>query len=447
MRQRDERGYGSGSPGAAPVQRQAAALGPGKRSLVEQVYGQDSAAPVQRRSSPGVAERDGGEPAPQIHAAAARGVAAPGGPLPHLDLIQRAFGARHDLSGVQAHVGGPAAAACDDMGANAYATGHHVAFRGAADLHTAAHEATHVVQQRGGVQLLGGVGAAGDPYEQQADQVADLVVRGESAAHVLDAGGGGAGAGAGAGAGIVQRDDRDDRRQERTDERRDRRTDREGDRDRRERRPEGGRERARSMLGDLESDWAGRAILERYLFGEGDWDISEERWSAYMMRSERLRLQLLPHIREIATQRTALPESIDSTPFPFAQTFAAEVENGEGIVGYQYLHGTNADVGGFLLHGTSTVTRGVGGSSNTDGTSTPGETIVEIHANYRWNDMIDPNPQYSTDRVKSVIAEIITLGQAQAYRISINWTATARVHLDSAGNITRIEGWPGEAFH
>lgn len=199
------------------------------------------------------------------------------------------------------------------------------------------------------------------------------------------------------------------------------------------------------MLGDLESDWAGRAILERYLFGEGDWDISDPQWSAYMMRSERLRLQLLPHLREIATQRIALPEAIDRTPFPFAQTFPAEVENGEGIVGYQYLHGTNADVGGFLLHGTSTVTRSVGGSSNADGTSTPGETIVEIQANYRWNDMIDPNPQYSTDRVKSVIAEIISLGQAQAYRISINWTATARVHVNSAGNIARIEGWPGEA--
>jgi hypothetical protein len=39
-----------------------------------------------------------------------------------------------------------------------YATGNHVAFKGAPNLHTAAHEAAHVVQQRGGVQLKGGVG-------------------------------------------------------------------------------------------------------------------------------------------------------------------------------------------------------------------------------------------------------------------------------------------------
>jgi hypothetical protein len=42
------------------------------------------------------------------------------------------------------------------------------------------------VQQRGGVQLKGGVGQTGDAYEQHADQVADAVVRGESAEAVLD---------------------------------------------------------------------------------------------------------------------------------------------------------------------------------------------------------------------------------------------------------------------
>ena len=67
------------------------------------------------------------------------------------------------------------------MGAQAFATGNHVAFAGTPDLHTAAHEAAHVVQQRGGVHLKGGVGEAGDTYEQHADAVADKVVRGESA--------------------------------------------------------------------------------------------------------------------------------------------------------------------------------------------------------------------------------------------------------------------------
>ena len=41
-----------------------------------------------------------------------------------------------------------------------------------------AHELTHVVQQRSGVQLEDGIDRPGDPYERQADRVADAVVRG-----------------------------------------------------------------------------------------------------------------------------------------------------------------------------------------------------------------------------------------------------------------------------
>ena len=73
------------------------------------------------------------------------------------------------------YVGGPAAKATQDMGALAYATGNHVAFGGSPSLHTAAHEAAHVVQQRSGVQLKGGVGEVGDSYERNADAVADDV--------------------------------------------------------------------------------------------------------------------------------------------------------------------------------------------------------------------------------------------------------------------------------
>ena len=53
-------------------------------------------------------------------------------------------------------------------------------------MHTAAHEAAHVVQQRGGVQLKGGIdGGASAPYERHADAVADAVVAGRSAEGLL----------------------------------------------------------------------------------------------------------------------------------------------------------------------------------------------------------------------------------------------------------------------
>jgi len=158
-----------------------------------------SASPIQRRSldqallqfRAAVAEREAvghgmnGEQHTQTHRVAQDGIRGAGSSLPHLERIQQAFG-RHDISKVKAHVGGRAAAAATAIGAEAYATDNSVAFRTVPDLHTAAHEAAHVIQQKGGVQLRGGVGAAGDRYEQHADAVADAVVAGKSAESLLD---------------------------------------------------------------------------------------------------------------------------------------------------------------------------------------------------------------------------------------------------------------------
>ena len=136
---------------------------------------------VQRRASAA------GEAEPSaVQAAAARGIATTASPLPRGETIQRLFG-RHDISAVQAHTGPDAAASARAMGAEAYATGNHVVLGAGADLHTVAHEAAHVVQQAGGVQLEGGVGQVGDAYERHADAVADLVVQGKSAESLLDA--------------------------------------------------------------------------------------------------------------------------------------------------------------------------------------------------------------------------------------------------------------------
>ncbi len=120
-----------------------------------------------------------------VHEHAVTGVSGAGSELPHFPAVQASFG-HHDVSGIKAHVGGEAAQACEAMGASAYASGSNAAFANAPDLHTAAHEAAHVVQQRAGVQLTDGVGQAGDHYERHADAVADCVVRGESAESLLD---------------------------------------------------------------------------------------------------------------------------------------------------------------------------------------------------------------------------------------------------------------------
>jgi uncharacterized membrane protein len=143
----------------------------------------NSLSPVQKKSD-GAQEQN-------VHDWAALGTQSAGAALPHLDKIQAAFG-NHDVTGVKAQVGGPAKDACAGMGAEAYVSGNTVAFASSPTLHTAAHEAAHIVQQRAGVSLKGGVGKAGDPYEQHADAVADLVVQGKSAEGLLGtmAGGG-----------------------------------------------------------------------------------------------------------------------------------------------------------------------------------------------------------------------------------------------------------------
>lgn len=172
---------------------------PGKQTLTQSL-GHPGASPAVQRVATA--------PAPPTESAetrrtAAAGVAGPGGPLPHHERIQQLFGPAHDVSGISAHVGGQAAEAAEQIGARAYATGAHVAFARPPDLHTAAHEAAHVVQQRAGVQLKGGVGETGDAYEQHADAVADRVVQGESAGDLLGAGPTGPGSGTAAAA--VQR--------------------------------------------------------------------------------------------------------------------------------------------------------------------------------------------------------------------------------------------------
>jgi hypothetical protein len=171
---RDRRAPTSGAPGTGRASTDAT-LGPGRRTLTMDLP------PVQMRVT-----RDASAPTTDdVHAAAQHGTSGAGGPLPFHDRIQRAFG-RHDISGVQAHTGAAAAEGTRGMGAEAYATGNAVAFGKAPDLHTAAHEAAHVVQQRAGVSLAGGVGAAGDSHEQHADAVADRVVAGGSAEALLD---------------------------------------------------------------------------------------------------------------------------------------------------------------------------------------------------------------------------------------------------------------------
>jgi hypothetical protein len=170
--------------GSQPVQRIAAEAVPGAapdvrpRGAIDSLFGRAGEL-VQRQAAPGGANDA------NVHEAATAGLQGAPQRLPHADRIQQSFGA-HDINHIEAHVGGPAAPAAARMGATAYATGNAVAFHSAPDLHTAAHEAAHVVQQQRALPLSGGVGQVGDHHERHADAVAEAVVAGRSAAPLLD---------------------------------------------------------------------------------------------------------------------------------------------------------------------------------------------------------------------------------------------------------------------
>ncbi len=104
-----------------------------------------------------------------------------GAPLPHLERIQASFGPEHDLSTVRSFAGPAAADAGRRLGARAFAVSERVAFASAPTAALAAHEATHVVQQRHGLVRRT------DPLalERQADAVAARVSAGASAADLL----------------------------------------------------------------------------------------------------------------------------------------------------------------------------------------------------------------------------------------------------------------------
>jgi hypothetical protein len=126
---------------------------------------------------------------------AAEGTAHGGETYPHLERIQQSFGS-HNISDIRAHIGGTAAAATTALGAEAFAHGNAVAFRSQPSVWLAAHEAAHVVQQRRGVRVAGGIdGGATDPHEQHANAVADAVVGGRSAEALLSQANGSASAG------------------------------------------------------------------------------------------------------------------------------------------------------------------------------------------------------------------------------------------------------------
>lgn len=95
-------------------------------------------------------------------------------------------------------------------------------------------------------------------------------------------------------------------------------------------------------------------------------------------------------------------------------TTSIEIDNSEDIIGYQYLYGTNSDVGGFQIKGTI---------SKND----VGDITYQIE--YTWNDKIDPNFMYDSDSKKAEFAKSIPFASPTDYNISITWRNKTKTRL------------------
>lgn len=155
-----------------------------------------------------------------------------------------------------------------------------------------------------------------------------------------------------------------------------------------------------------------------WLYGNGK-DLNydnDKSWNEYMMANGILTNSISDLVKEYAA------EVKPGETKEFDITTSMEIENGEQMIGYQYLHGTNADEGGFKI--TGTITKDTQGNAN-------------ISFTYQWNDRIDPNFIYDTDSKKAEFAKGIPFANPTDYAISISWSDEST--LDKDGNFT--SGW------
>ena len=169
----------------------------------------------------------------------------------------------------------------------------------------------------------------------------------------------------------------------------------------------------------LKSDWAGRKILWHYLFGKGEDFIKEydDSWTNYMNDNA----MLTEKIEDIIYGEASSLESGQTKTISI--TTSMVIQNGEDIIGYQYLHGTDASVGGFQIEGTVTC--------NKDGG-------LDYVLTCTWNDMINPEYSYESDTAKAAFAELIA--NPKDYYIRIKWNKTGCIKKTGAEQSSVFSG-------
>ena len=173
-----------------------------------------------------------------------------------------------------------------------------------------------------------------------------------------------------------------------------------------------------TLITHLQSDAEGRALLWHYLVGGGTY--FNENWKDYMEQSESIRAASAIAIYREASKLKG--RNIDEE-ISINVTSHADAGGGEAITGYNYLGGSNKEVGDFHISGNAKVLSGC---------------RIKFDLLYEFNDITDPNPKYYTDILKNAIAKTITFGNATSFKTRIWWQDTA-----TKAPLTQDDvGWP-----
>ena len=162
--------------------------------------------------------------------------------------------------------------------------------------------------------------------------------------------------------------------------------------------------------GSFVHDWLGILFLGWYLFGNGikrklsskvvgdymrNAPVENHGLSEPMTLSQYTHSLLKPYAAGMEEGETRTVELVERV----------SLENGEGIVGYNYLHGVNMDAGGYVVSATITYSCG----------------YINYDVTCTWNDIMDPNYQYESDQLKDEIAHLIPFANPTDYVVSITW--------------------------
>jgi hypothetical protein len=180
-------------------------------------------------------------------------------------------------------------------------------------------------------------------------------------------------------------------------------------------------------------DWAGRAILQRWLGEGGDWNIDaiggrNRDWKDYMMGNEHLQKQIYAELLKEVTPN--VNDAGIGSYFVNRRSAGNTGVSSASISGYGYLHGTDKTVGGLEMSGIYWVQKVIGGGY-----------VVSSRLTFTWNDKINENG--CQDFVAASLGELISLGAAESYRIAITWDSMTGIYFNAAGTPITSTGYPG----